>query len=335
MADRRTQGPLHRPGHARPASTCARSTTSATAALSFAEVKALATGNPLIIEKAQASNEVAKLERLERAHHRNRLALERTLATANEGLDRAQAHLPALEAAAAKIVPTTGDAFTATLPDGVGTTSRTEAGEHLHAWITSKSTTIISAGRSTSFDDVPLGAAAQLGGHTITAAAVPRTLTRDGHPTVRFAVDGAPRTSWTVQLADIQPGPGLVRQFENHVADLPKVLAAVEDEIPRHERTIEHATAAMDRPFKHADALTTARARLDEIELQMNPPAEAPPTEQGIDPGLAATRMRAGIGTGVPAAQAVVGAGESSKAPTASVDRGHEHEPVVAPVIDR
>jgi N12 class adenine-specific DNA methylase len=305
------------------------------AAMSFAEVKALASGDPLIIEKEKASNEVAKLERLERAHHRNLIGLQRSLAGANEGLDRATTHLPALEAAAAKVVPTAGDAFSVTLPGGDRTTSRTEAGEQLHAWITSKSTTIISAGRSTSFDDVPLGTAAQLGGHSITAAAVPRTLTREGYPTVRFAVDGAPRTSWTVLLDDVQPGPGLVRQFENHVADLPKVLADVEAEIPRHQRTIDQATEALDRPFKHADALTTARARLDEIELQMNPPAEAPPTEQGIDPGLAATRMRAGIGTGAPAAQAVVGAGESSKAPTASVDRGHEQEPVVAPVIDR
>jgi hypothetical protein len=58
-------------------------------------------------------------------------------------------------------------------------------------------------------------------------------------------------------------------------------------------------------------------------------------TEQGIDPDLVATRMRADVGTGAPAAEAIVGAGESSKAPTASVDRGHEQEAVVAPVIDR
>ena len=41
------------------------------AALSYNEVKALATGNPLLMEKAEADAELTRLERAERAHHRN------------------------------------------------------------------------------------------------------------------------------------------------------------------------------------------------------------------------------------------------------------------------
>jgi hypothetical protein len=37
--------------------------------LSYAEVKALATGNPLVIEQAGVQADFAKLERLARAHH--------------------------------------------------------------------------------------------------------------------------------------------------------------------------------------------------------------------------------------------------------------------------
>nr|MDP9019533.1 helicase C-terminal domain-containing protein [Actinomycetota bacterium] len=50
-------------------------------ALSYAEVKALATGNPLILEKAGVDNDVARLGRLRQAHDRDQTALARTVAT--------------------------------------------------------------------------------------------------------------------------------------------------------------------------------------------------------------------------------------------------------------
>src|SRR6266705_3657762 len=50
------------------------------AALSYNEVKALATGNPLLMEKAEADAELTRLERAERAHHRNSEALQHKVA---------------------------------------------------------------------------------------------------------------------------------------------------------------------------------------------------------------------------------------------------------------
>src|ERR1039457_6565897 len=44
-------------------------------ALSYSEVKALATGNPLLMDKAEADTAVARLRRGERAHGRNQDAL--------------------------------------------------------------------------------------------------------------------------------------------------------------------------------------------------------------------------------------------------------------------
>jgi len=46
-------------------------------ALSYSEVKALATGNPRILDKARVDAELTKLERLERAHARNQRVLPR------------------------------------------------------------------------------------------------------------------------------------------------------------------------------------------------------------------------------------------------------------------
>jgi hypothetical protein len=51
-------------------------------ALSFAEVKALATGDPLVLEKAAVDADVARLTRLERAHHDDQHRLRRTHDTA-------------------------------------------------------------------------------------------------------------------------------------------------------------------------------------------------------------------------------------------------------------
>ena len=77
-------------------------------ALSFAEVKALASGDPLILEKAAADAERTRLERLQRAHQRNQHALARTIAGAegplrprrprarrDRGRDRGHASTPA------------------------------------------------------------------------------------------------------------------------------------------------------------------------------------------------------------------------------------------------
>ena len=48
-------------------------------ALSFSEVKALATGNPLLMDKAEADANLARLQRAERAHLRNQDALDHAI----------------------------------------------------------------------------------------------------------------------------------------------------------------------------------------------------------------------------------------------------------------
>ena len=54
------------------------------AALSYNEVKALAAGNPLLMDKAEADAELTRLERAERAHHRNQDALRYKITSAEK-----------------------------------------------------------------------------------------------------------------------------------------------------------------------------------------------------------------------------------------------------------
>src|ERR1700730_16487254 len=58
--------------------------------LSYAEVKALATGNPLILEKAGVDNAVARRMRLRQAHGKDQAMLRRNL-------EAAQREMPQLE----------------------------------------------------------------------------------------------------------------------------------------------------------------------------------------------------------------------------------------------
>jgi superfamily II DNA or RNA helicase len=101
-------------------------------ALSYAEVKALATGNPLIVEKAGVDTEVAKLTRLRTAHHRDQTSLSRTDATAAARAARLERHIEACDRALARRTETRGESFLMTL-QGMHYTQRAEAGAQLSA----------------------------------------------------------------------------------------------------------------------------------------------------------------------------------------------------------
>ena len=88
------------------------------AALSYNEVKALATGNPLLMEKAEADAELTRLERAERAHHRNHDALQHKVAQADQRIAALTALIGDIDAAISRRTDTRGDAFTMTI-DGI------------------------------------------------------------------------------------------------------------------------------------------------------------------------------------------------------------------------
>lgn len=67
--------------------------------LSFAEVKAISSGNPLILEKSKADQELARLERLNRAWHRNQSSLVFRKDAAQVRVDALEREIPVLRAA--------------------------------------------------------------------------------------------------------------------------------------------------------------------------------------------------------------------------------------------
>ena len=81
-------------------------------ALNANEVKALATGDPLILDKAQADADLNRLERLKRAHDQTRYRLRDTIRRHEWSIEQLTAENDTLQHAIEQRTDTRGDAFT-------------------------------------------------------------------------------------------------------------------------------------------------------------------------------------------------------------------------------
>jgi hypothetical protein len=98
------------------------------AALTYAEVKAIASGNPLVIEKATIDAEMARLTRLQSQHRETQFRLRSTLRRLHEDVPIYERRLDAVQRDIAARQDTSGDAFTIEI-DGQQLTDRGIAGE--------------------------------------------------------------------------------------------------------------------------------------------------------------------------------------------------------------
>jgi hypothetical protein len=242
-------------------------------ALSFSEVKALATGNPLLMDKAEADAALARLQRAERAHYRNQDALrhgvtrhEKDIATLTQlGAD--------LDAAIAQREDTRGNNFTMIIGDHRHT-RRTSAGEHLKKILEREVASL--DGRRES--RVQLG---RLADFPLTGN-VERSM---GTTLATISFDGAPRTALqllTTDLTNADPG-GLITRLENRIGCLEEHKTDATTGIEHARQEITHATDSIGQPFPHAAQLTQARERAHQIDEELQrmaaPPQQAAPTE--------------------------------------------------------
>jgi N12 class adenine-specific DNA methylase len=236
-------------------------------ALSYAEVKALASGNPLLLEKAQADAEVARLSRLHRAWERNRFALRSTVATSSELVARVEQELPAVRAGIARTVSTRAEAFTMSI-DAVAYPERATAAAALATWVREHT-----RGVSWWQNSTPLGPVGVLGGHTIEATQI----LRQGRPAIGFHLRDVPHSGVVVSrdsFVDIErsglgPVLGAVRQIENRITSLPTVAEQLTTQRATAQREGQVARQGLNKPFKHAEALNQAREHAAQITAEL------------------------------------------------------------------
>ncbi len=242
-------------------------------ALSASEAKALASGNPLVMDKVAADADLARLRALAAAHDKGRGQLRHRLRGAEQSIAATERDLPAIQAAAAieQRHPTAGDAFTVTIT-GQATHSRPDAAQLLRQWVD----------RNTShrvYTEQDHGVIAHLGGVDVTATERPGVA--GNGPDLVFRVADTPRAQVAIPRDDVLTagGHGPITRLENLVRGLPRLAADTAAERAAAEHARAQASQALDKPFPHAEDLASAQRRVtdldDRLHAQATPAAPA------------------------------------------------------------
>ena len=229
-------------------------------ALSFSEVKAIATGNPLLMDKAEADAALSRLQRAERAHLRNQDALRHAIGEFEATITRLTAFTEAADAAIAQRQDTRGDKFTMTVAD-TRHDKRADAGQHLKDILEREVATLTGHLRRSAH----IG---RLAGFAVTAD-VHRSL---GAPEITITIEDAPGTTIDLPASGLRgTNPvGLVTRLEHRLAQLETRKASALADIEHARRQIDHARSSIGQPFPHATELTAARDRARDIDQTLN-----------------------------------------------------------------
>ncbi|BDH10476.1 UvrD-helicase domain-containing protein [Streptomyces hygroscopicus] len=238
--------------------------------LEFGEIKAIATGNPLLLKKMQADEEVRQLEAAYTNWKRTNSHLRNVVDTADETLEKAHTRATLVGRAVGVRVETGGDAFRMELPSGKVLTRRSAAADELRSELSVMHRQMrgVQVGRYE-----PL---ATVGGQEILVRI------NEFHDYVQFTIRGlndVPQASFTVDDVDSlihSQGKnllGLVTRLENHVEKLPQVHAQLLGVVDEVTLEIERAKKLVDQPFAKMDKLT--RARADQAQLESDIESQA------------------------------------------------------------
>jgi N12 class adenine-specific DNA methylase len=237
------------------------------AALSFAEVQAIATGNPLLLEKADADVELTRLERAERAWRRDQDGLRWTASMQESDIAAAQQRIEAIDTVIAARRPTAGDAFTMTV-DGVACGKRTEAGAALKDFLLRElegfRRVIMHGGKEHS---VPAG---ELGGFTMRVDLYHDSYKYVDYVTLRLLDVPLGEVQFTAKELRAADQGGMITRLEHLLTRLEGSKANAEADILRAMREIAHARDGIGQPFTQAAALEAARERSAAIDAQID-----------------------------------------------------------------
>lgn len=223
--------------------------------LSFAEVKALATGDPRIMEKASVDTDVARLTRFERAYHDDQRQLRYVLDKARRQAESDSAAADRFSQVLERVTDTRGDRFTMTI-DGRRHTKRAEAGEHLRDVLASRLT---ATPPETTTEPEPVAQLAGLNvlGQTITVIENEvRALVPDMEIELRYV-----EHEWRT----LDPAM-LVQRLERRIQRLPETVERIRNDATAATEEADRAQARLGQPWEHTDELSRLRRRQQELD---------------------------------------------------------------------
>mgnify|MGYP000843733511 FL=1 len=213
--------------------------------LNYAEIKALATGDPKIKEKMDLDNEVTKLKMLEANYKSNRYRLEDKVAkTYPDEIAKLEKLIEAVKKDISSIEPL-GDGenkFTSITINGVKITDKKEAGEKLLETIKT----------------VKVNESKVIGKYRNMDLEVSYNFFTNEH---NFSLNGASKTIGELGTS----ADGNITRLDNVLEKMPDKLKRLEEKFVSTKEQLENAKEELKKPFEKADELKTKVLRLAEL----------------------------------------------------------------------
>ena len=226
--------------------------------LSYAEIKAIATGNPVIVEKAEVDAELGKLRRLHAAHGRDQHQLARKAARLADHASHLGIQADQVQQSIDQHQDTSGDKFRATM-GGVETTDRREAGELLTAAI---------GHLSTDDDHDEPAVVGKLGGFRITAT----TNGLEDHEDATITIQSPYPLTVNVDRQVLHDGDParLITRLEHRLRTLPRRLEDLRAERQHQAAEAEAGQAGTGKTFAQQDRLADLTIRQQELAEEIS-----------------------------------------------------------------
>ncbi|HPQ81566.1 MAG TPA: lactate dehydrogenase, partial [bacterium] len=258
------------------------------AANSYATAKAMASDNPLWLEKAALENEIAKLELLKRAHTDEQVGLRQRYAFAKSDLAHHEETVEKLKAIIKALPDMSGDKFSIVI--GKNTfNDRKSAGEEL-AKIVWKNAEKLAIGEHTnntvigSYAGMPLSASI-LASESWHSQRFTGGKADELERRIRYELSISLTTSdnaYTVASSgDIEKDKdpiGLIARIENLLGQFEQRRARSEERAAEHAKFIKDAQEKINSPFAHQASLDSKLTRIEEINKELT-------AEEGMSPG--------------------------------------------------
>ena len=219
-------------------------------ALSYAEIKALAAGNPLIIEKTELDTQVAKLKLLKQTHLSNIYAMEdKVIKYYPNEIKRLELRIENIEQDISHLEANTksGDDFQGMIIKGENFIEKKDAGQKL----------IDICKSMTNKDPIEIG---EYRGFKMILSF--DTFDRTFH------LDMKNKISYNVELGSDPFGN--ITRIDNVLNNIPNKLESSKNSLEDTKKQFENAKLEVERPFPQEEELKQKSKRLDELNIQLN-----------------------------------------------------------------
>ncbi len=228
-------------------------------ALTYAEIKAIASGNPAVVEKIKIDTEVRKLDQLRAVHANQQRHIRWEIRDLPRQIAEAKLHLANIEADVAIRNANDTDDFSMTVGNRVfaGKGAREEAASALTfaiiTWRDDQS--LQSRGVIKGFDILSKGKSGGFG------------LLQDDEPIPDVFVRG--KATYSANLNPVNP-VGTIQSIEHTLRNLDKLAVDQQSRVARIEKELADYQAQAERPFEHEERLKQLLTRQAELNSALD-----------------------------------------------------------------